>query len=100
MGSFRFPPVLISVITLYVDLLEGLGACLVLQLVHLSAPPALLDACVRGELLTAHSLDFDDVDPADHSLDLLVDRDKVKHLVVGDQVHEFRTYLGLDDRNP
>ena len=57
--------------------LEGLSACLLLQLVHLLAEPALLDGIVGNKLLSAHALDFDDVNTADHCLDLLVDGDIV-----------------------
>lgn len=79
--------------------LEGLGSCLLLQLVHLFAEPALLDGVVGNELLSAHALDFDDIDTADHSLDLLVDRDQVEYLLIGDKVHETGSHLGFNDRH-
>ena len=80
-------------------LFNSLGACLLLQFVHLLAEPALLDGVVGNELLSAHALDFDDVDTADHCLDLLVDRDQVEYLLIGDKVHESGAHLGLNDRH-
>ena len=79
--------------------LEGLSACLLLQLVHLLAEPALLDGVVGNEFLSAHALDFDDVDTADHCLDLLVDRDQVEYLLICDKIHEPGSNLGLNDRH-
>ena len=68
--------------------LEGLSACLLLQLVHLLAEPALLDGIVGNKFLSSHALDFDDVNTADHCLDLLVDGDIVEYFLVCDKIND------------